>query len=298
MQIEYREEPCRSALNRVVGMGFEWSLNPYMGCAHRCAFCYVRQFERRAERPSGETYGLSIRVKTNIAQVLRTELARPSWKREQVAIGAATDPYQPIEGQYRLTRACLIELSRARTPFGIITRGPLIVRDLDVLTEAAKRVKVGVSISIPTLDEAVCRTLEPGAPPPRARLEAVRRLVDAGIRAGIGMAPILPGLSDAPEQLAAVVRAAREVGAVSLWAGVVYLKDAPREHFLDALRREWPEQLAYYEKLFASRSYLPRRLTAPIVEKVRELKLLHDIADRRTLRLEPAPEPGQLLLGV
>src|ERR687893_2268830 len=107
MQLEYREEPCRSALNRVNGMMFGWSLNPYMGCAHRCTFCYVRAFERRADRPSGESYGRVIRVKTNVAEVLRRELARPSWKREQVAVGAATDPYQPAEGRYRLTRACL-----------------------------------------------------------------------------------------------------------------------------------------------------------------------------------------------
>src|SRR5215468_2436790 len=115
-QVGYREEPCRSALNHVKGMPFEWSLNPYMGCSHRCAFCYVRSFERRADRPSDDRYGRSIRVKTNIADV---------------AIGAATDPYQPAEGKYRLTRACLEVLCAARNPFGMITRGTLIVRDID-----------------------------------------------------------------------------------------------------------------------------------------------------------------------
>src|SRR3989454_1928146 len=131
MRIEYREEPCKSALNPVKGMGFKWSLNPYMGCVHRCTFCYVRAFERRAERPSDERYGTSIRVKINVAEVLRRELARPSWEREHVAIGAATDPYQPAEGRYRLTRACLGELAAASNPFSIITRGPMIVRDVD-----------------------------------------------------------------------------------------------------------------------------------------------------------------------
>ena len=116
MEIEYREEPCKGALNRVKGMGFKWSLNPYMGCVHRCTFCYVRHFERRAERPSDERYGTSIRVKINVAEVLRRELARPSWEREHVAIGAATDPYQPAEGRYRLTRACLGELAAASNP--------------------------------------------------------------------------------------------------------------------------------------------------------------------------------------
>src|SRR6202795_761881 len=128
MTAEYREEPCRSALNRVSGMPFGWSLNPYMGCAHRCTFCYVRAFERRADRPSDDRYGQVVRVKTNVAQVLALELARPSWRRELVSLGAATDPYQPAEGRYRLTRGCLTALSSARTPLSLITRGPMVVR--------------------------------------------------------------------------------------------------------------------------------------------------------------------------
>src|SRR4026209_230324 len=124
MGVEYREEPCRSALNRVKGVGFGWSLNPYVGCAHRCTFCYVRAFEARADRPSDDRYGRSIRVKVNVAEVLGRELARRSWKRELVAVGTATDPYQPAEGRYRLTRACIRALGAARTPFSLITRGP------------------------------------------------------------------------------------------------------------------------------------------------------------------------------
>ncbi len=138
MSVEYREEPCRSALNAVKGMGFKWSLNPYMGCAHRCTFCYVRAFERRADRPSDDRYGASIRVKINVAEVLRKELARSTWEHELVVIGAATDPYQPAEGRYRLTRACLEVLAAAANPFSIITRGPMIVRDVDVLVEARR----------------------------------------------------------------------------------------------------------------------------------------------------------------
>ncbi len=133
VRVEYREEPCKSALNAVKGMGFRWSLNPYMGCVHRCTFCYVRHFEKRSDRPSDDRYGTSIRVKTNVAEVLRRELARSSWQHELVAIGAATDPYQPAEGKYRLTRACLEVLRDASNPFSLITRGPMIVRDLDVL---------------------------------------------------------------------------------------------------------------------------------------------------------------------
>src|ERR1041384_7966022 len=139
MRVEYREEPCRSALNRVQGMVFQWSLNPYMGCVHRCTFCYVRAFERRADRPSDDRYGQTVRVKVNVAAVLARELSRPSWRPELVAVGAATDPYQPAEGRYRLTRGCLEALARARNPFSIITRGPLIVRDPHVLGAGARR---------------------------------------------------------------------------------------------------------------------------------------------------------------
>jgi DNA repair photolyase len=224
MSVEYREEPCRSALNRVQGMGFNWSLNPYMGCVHRCTFCYVRAFELRADRPADDRYGRSIRVKTNVAEVLRRELARPTWGRETVAIGAATDPYQPAEGRYRLTRACIAELGEAANPFQLITRGPMIVRDVDVLARAASRASVAVTFSIPTLDDEIWRRTEPGTAPPRQRLRALAELVDAGIQASVGMAPILPGLSDRPDLLADVVRAAREAGATGIWANLLHLR--------------------------------------------------------------------------
>ena len=285
MRAEYREEPCKVALNRVKGMAFDWSLNPYMGCVHRCTFCYVRHFERRAERPSDERYGASIRVKTNVAEVLRRELARASWEHESVAIGAATDPYQPAEGRYRLTRGCLEALRDASNPFSIITRGPLIVRDADVLAEAARRASVSVTFSIPTLDEEVWRRSEPGTAHPRQRLRALKTLVDAGIKASVGMAPILPGISDRPEQLAEVVRAAREAGACGVWANLLFLKPGTREHFLDNLARDWPEELERYERLYARRAYLGADKTKPLRALARE----HGVRDRRRVRLEPEP---------
>ena len=174
MRPEYREEPCRTALNRVTGMSFHWSLNPYTGCAHRCTFCFVRAFERRADRPSDDRYGRSIRVKTNVADVLRRELARRSWKREQVVVGTATDPYQPAEGRYRLTRACLQAFAEVGNPLGVITRGPMIVRDIDVLQANAAKAEVSVNVSIPTLDHEVWQRTEPGTAPPHRRLEMVR----------------------------------------------------------------------------------------------------------------------------
>jgi len=294
--VEYREEPCRSALNRVKGMGFGWSLNPYMGCAHRCTFCYVRAFEQRADRPADDRYGRSIRVKVNVAEVLRAELARPSWRGEVVAIGAATDPYQPAEGRYQLTRGCLEALRDAANPLSLITRSPMVVRDLDVLVEAARRAEVSVVFSVPTLDEEVWRRTEPGTPPPRRRLEAVSALVEAGVKAGVGMAPILPGISDSPEQLERVVRAAREAGATSIWANLLYLKPGTREHFLDALARDWPEELDRYERLYGDRAYLPKTQVEPVRQLVAELRQRHGVRDRRPVRLEPTPPAEQLAL--
>jgi DNA repair photolyase len=299
MPVEYREEPCRAALNRVTGMHFEWSLNPYMGCAHRCTFCYVRAFERRADRPSDERYGQSIRVKVNVVAVLRRELARPGWKRAHVAIGAATDPYQPAEGRYRLTRGCLEALAAARNPFSLITRGPLVVRDIDVLQDAARRAEVSVNFSVPTLDPEVWRRTEPGTAPPAQRLRALRALVDAGIKAGVGIAPILPGVSDRPEQLEAVVRAAREAGATHVWANVLFLRPGTREHFLEHLARDWPEELARYRALYRGRAYLERRTCEPILRQVAELRARHEIADRRAAPLAPPPpEPMPEQLGL
>jgi DNA repair photolyase len=294
MRAEYREEPCRNALNRVRGMPFAWSLNPYMGCAHRCTFCYVRAFEARADRPWDDRYGGSIRVKTNVAEVLRRELARPAWQREPVAIGAATDPYQPAEGRYRLTRGCIEAFTEAASPFSIITRGPLVVRDVDVLAEAARRADVSVTFSVPTLDDEIWRRTEPGTAPPRQRLRALARLVEAGVDARVGMAPILPGLSDRPELLAEVVREARAAGATGIWANLLYLRPGTREHFLAALERDWPELLPEYELLYRRGAYLPRRNADPVRERVRALARSHGVRDRRRVRLEP-PELAEQL---
>jgi DNA repair photolyase len=298
MRVEYREEPCKSALNAVKGMGFKWSLNPYMGCVHRCTFCYVRHFEHRSDRPSDDRYGTSIRVKTNVADVLRKELARASWEHEHVAVGAATDPYQPAEGKYKLTRACLEAFRDASNPFSIITRGPMIVRDLDVLVDAAQRADVAVTFSIPTLDEDVWKRTEPSTAHPRQRLKAVKALVDAGVKAGVGMAPILPGISDRPEQLREVVRAAREAGATGVWSNLLFLRPGTREHFLEHLAEDWPELLPHYEELYAGKAYLGSADAKPVKEQVASLAREYAVRDRRPVRLAPPPEPEQLSLAV
>jgi DNA repair photolyase len=300
MRAVYREEPCRTALNRVTGMGFRWSLNPYMGCAHRCAFCYVRGFERRADRPSDDRYGSSVRVKVNVADVLARELARPSWRRETVAIGAATDPYQPAEGRYRLTRRCIGALAAARTPIDLITRGPLVVRDRDVLAEASRRAPVRVSISIATLDARLGAWLEPGVAPAASRLRAIRLLTEAGIAAGVALAPVLPGLTDAPRDLAAVLAAARDAGATYAWTNVLNLRAGTREHFLTALERERPSEAERYRRLYPAggSGYLHRADAEPIERRLAAVQRGSGIADRRRIVLAPPPEPEQQSLAL
>jgi DNA repair photolyase len=302
MRPEYRDEPCRSALTRVRNMRFKWSLNPYMGCVHRCTFCFVRAFERVADRPFDDRYGTSIRVKTNLVEVLRRELVRRSWKREQVVVGTATDPYQPAEGHFRLTRGAIEALGEARTPIGLITRGPMIVRDLDVLAHASARAEVGVTFSIPTLDHEIWHRTEPGTAPPAQRLRALRTLVDAGIAASVGMAPILPGLSDDPAKMADVVRAARDAGATSVWTNVLYLRPGTREHFLEHLSRDWPDLLPMYERVYAGRAYVAKDVLEPVQARVRELARQYDVADRRRRPIRPPPETEaaveQLSLGL
>jgi len=296
VRVEYREEPCKVALNHVKGMPFDWSLNPYMGCVHQCTFCYVRAFERRADRPSDHRYGTSIRVKLNIADRLRVELARASWAGEHVVIGAATDPYQPAEGRYRLTRACIEVLRDASNPFDIITRGPLIVRDAELLAEASARADVSVTFSVPTVDDDVWRTTEPGTAPPRQRLRALTELVSVGVRASVGMAPLLHGLSDHPSSLERVIAAAREAGACGIWANLLCLRPGTREHFLECLARDWPELVPEYERLYARGAYLSQAEARPAKEDVRRLAKLHGVRDRRTVKLSPPERDEQLSL--
>jgi DNA repair photolyase len=294
--VEYLEVECKSALNEVKNMGFRWSLNPYTGCEHRCAFCYVRAFELRADRPSDDRYGRTVRVKVNVAAVLRGELSRRSWRKEAVVIGAATDPYQPAEGRYRLTRQCLEALRDFSNPASMITRGPMIVRDIDVLIELARRAELHITFSIPTVDDDVWRKTEPGTAHPRQRLRAIEKLVAAGVDVGVGMAPILPGLSDRPDQLEAVVKAARAAGATGLWAGMLHLKDGTREHFMSVLSRHWPEMVPRYEKAYLNRAYLPQAFGEKTMHEVARLRSHHQVLDRRRVILKPPPEPEQLAL--
>src|SRR5438128_10136122 len=205
-QARYQEVTCRSALNRVQGMPFNWTLNPYRGCTHGCHYCFARRYQTQFELGPDDEFSSLIFVKVNFADVLRRELDKPSWTRELVALGTATDPYQPIEGHYKLTRRSLAALIAARTPVGIVTKGPMIVRDADLLAELSRVAACTVCLSVPTVDEEAWRALEPGTAHPLQRLRAVRTLRDAGIHAGVLMAPVVPGFTTQTAKLDATVK--------------------------------------------------------------------------------------------
>ena len=249
----YQEVTCRSALNRVQGMPFTWTLNPYRGCTHGCHYCYARRYHTQFELGADDEFASVIFVKTNFVTVLRRELAKPSWSSEQVAVGTATDCYQPIEGHYRITRETLAVLAEYRNPTSIVTKGPMIVRDKDVLQELTQRTECTVCISVPCVDEDVWRALEPGTAPPLKRLRAVRELVDAGIHAGVLMNPIVPGISSKPALIEATVRAIADHGAQFIGSNVMYLQDGTRDHFMRWLHEHHPGLVDGYTRLYAKK---------------------------------------------
>jgi DNA repair photolyase len=264
----YQEIRCRSALNRVKGMPFAWALNPYRGCTHACHYCYARKYQRHMELGAGDDFSTAIFVKANLIEVLARELARPSWQREQVAVGTATDPYQPVEGEYRLTRGALEQLARARTPVGLVTKGPMVVRDIDVLQSLTAVARCTIYVSVPSTDEDAWKRLEPGTAHPVQRLKAVRRLVDAGIRACVLMAPLLPGITTSRQSVVSTVRAIADHGATAVGASLVRLDPGTREHFLAVLAAEYPHLVEGYERLFAQGSARPPRDYSAAVQQV------------------------------
>ncbi|MFN2445063.1 MAG: radical SAM protein [Vicinamibacterales bacterium] len=287
----YQEIRCRSALNRVEGMPFRWTLNPYRGCTHGCHYCFARRYQTQLELNADDDFASVIFVKTNFVDVLRRELDKPTWQRELAALGTATDPYQPIEGRYRLTRGCLEALITHRNPVGIVTKGPMVVRDIDLLQELGRHTACHVYMSVPTVDEDAWRTLEPGTAPPQQRLRAVRALVDAGIDAGVLMAPIVPGFSTAPGKLERTIKAIAESGATSVGAIVMHLEGGTRDHFFRFLAREYPSLVDRYEQLYASK-HAPKDYTDRVQEVVGLLKSRYGLPPRRRAEEEVhTPEP-------
>lgn len=275
----YQEVVCRSALNRVKGMAFRWTLNPYRGCTHACEYCYARRYQSQLEMGAGDEFSSYIFVKRNVADVLARQLRAPSWRCELVALGTATDPYQPIEGRYRLTRACLEHLDAANTPVGLVTKGPMVVRDADVLARMSQRGLARVYVSVPTVDP-VWEQLEPGTAPPMQRLRAVRHLRDAGVTAGVLMSPLVPGFTTHPSRIAATLQAMADLDVPLLGGNVLHLEDASREHFFQFLEAQAPQLLERYARLYV-RKY-PDPAYAKQVKAV--LTLLRD-------RYEPSATP-------
>ena len=236
----YQEVRVRSALARTEGMPFRWALNPYRGCTHACEYCYARKYQRHLELGTGDDFSSVILVKTNVVEALRREITRAGWAHETVAVGTATDPYQPIEGHYRLTRHSLEALAAARTPASIVTKGPMVVRDIDVLTTVARAAECHVYLSIPTVDETAWARLEPGTAPPAQRLRAVRQLADAGIDAGVLMMPLVPGITTSRAVVERTLVAIADAGARFVGTCVARLDPGVKEHFLAFLERRVP----------------------------------------------------------
>ena len=249
----YQEVQCRSALNPVKGMPFKWTLNPYRGCTHGCHYCYARRYHAQFELGADDDFASVILVKSNLVDVLRRELRKPSWTGELVAIGTATDCYQPIEGSYKLTRGALEVLCEFANPTSVVTKGPMIVRDKDVLTDLSARTDCSVCVSVPCVDEDVWRALEPGTAHPMQRLRAVRELVDAGVHAGVLMSPIVPGISSRPVLLERTLKAAVDHGARFIGSNVMHLEGGTRDHFMRWLEAERPELLDGYRQLYTSK---------------------------------------------
>jgi DNA repair photolyase len=249
-------------------MPFRWSLNPYRGCSHACQYCYARVTHGYFDLGIGRDFERIIYVKTNVAQALRKDLASRGWTHESIAIGTATDPYQPAEGMFRLTRQCLTALAEHANPCSITTKGTLIVRDVDVLTELTRVADVSVHVSLITLDSELWSRVEPGAPAPKSRLRAIERLSSAGIPTSVFLMPVLPGLTDRPEQLGSVIRAAAEHGATRVSSGSLRLAPGVKEWFFSFLQDQYPRLAANYEQGYGPRSEAPGWYRTKLQESV------------------------------
>ena len=292
-RVEYREIRCKSALNRVQGMPFRWSLNPYTGCSHSCHYCYARAYYARADHGTpDEDFETKILVKINFADVLRRELGRRSWTGEQVALGTATDPYQPAEGRFRLTRRVLEALRDHANPLGMVTKSPMVLRDLDVLGELARVAEVRIFFTVTTVDPDLWRTLEPGTANPLKRLHVMRLLNDAGVPAGVLLAPILPGITDSVQSIEAVARAAAEHGAAFFGATALRLAPIVKEHYLGFVGATFPALLPRYERAYAGTN-APREYRAALDARLDRIRARYgfDEDSMRARHLVPTAAP-------
>lgn len=270
--LEFLEVKAHRVINPVPPqsrMSFRYTINAYRGCSHACQFCFARPTHEYLNLNAGRDFERKIVVKVNAVERVRAEVQAKRWAGELIAMGTNTDPYQRCEGKYRLTRGIVEVLGEARNPFSILTKSTLILRDLDVLAEAARRTQVHTAFSVGTVDDEVWKLSEPGTPHPRRRLEALVRLREAGVPSGVLAAPILPGISDSPEQLDALARALVEAGVESATPIVLHLRPGVKEEYLGWLADVRPDLLPRYEELYGRRSYAPKAVQAEITDRFR-----------------------------
>jgi DNA repair photolyase len=259
LDMRFHEIRTKSALNRVPAVSrlpFNWTVNPYRGCSHACNYCFARPTHEYLDLDAGRDFEREIVVKVNVPEVLRAELKRPSWTGETVALGTNTDPYQWVEGRYKLMRGIWEAFRDFRNPCSILTKSPLLLRDLDLLKQIGEVTDISACLSVPTLEEKAWRATEPHTPHPRARLEAVAELNRNGIPTGILIAPLMPGINDDPEQVERIVEIATEAGATYIGGQTLFLRGAVREIFFAWLREQRPDLVERYERLYAKSGYL------------------------------------------
>src|SRR5690349_17646447 len=260
LDTRFHEVRTKSAINRVPTVSrvpFEWTVNPYRGCSHACTYCFARPTHEYLDMNAGRDFEKEIIVKVNVPEVLRAELARPSWGGHHIAMGTNTDPYQWVEGRYKLMRGIWEAMRDFSNPCSILTKSPLLLRDADLLCEIAERTHVSACFSVPTLDEKVWRQTEPHTPNPRARLEAVGELNRLGIPTGILIAPLMPGINDAPEQVERILELAGEAGATSVGGIALHLRGEVRGIFFEWLEAHRPDLVPRYQQLYARGAYAP-----------------------------------------
>jgi len=292
---DVQEIYCKTLLNKidVPRFPFRWTLNPYRGCRHACTYCYARPTHEFLGQDPGRDFETRVFAKVNAADVLRRELKRPSWRRESIAIGTASDPYEPAEAEYKITRDILHVLRDFRNPVSITTKGILVRRDADILAELSGFADVHVNFSVGTINEKTWKIMEPGTPNPFARLEAMQYLVENGVSAGVMMAPLLPGISDDEANIQEVVSAAHSYKAEYLGANVLFLKPGSKEWFMPMLKEAYPHLDSGYNRLYGNKTYAPEQYTKIVLETVDRVRRQWSLPDRAKIQEKMEPR-GQL----
>jgi DNA repair photolyase len=306
LDIRFYEVRAKSALNKVPKRSqvpFPWTVNPYRGCTHACVYCFARPTHTYLDLNAREDFEREIVVKVNVPEVLRAELSRPSWKHEHVALGTNTDPYQWVESKYKLMPGIWEALRDSGTPCSILTKSPLLLRDKELMVEIAQRSPFTANLSVPTLDEKAWRQTEPHTPHPRARLEAVAELNRLGIATGVLIAPLIPGVNDAPEQVDRILELATEAGADNIVPIGLHLRGEVKDIWFDWLRDKRPDLIPRYEKLYPRGAYLPKEEKERLAKVARYTgpsRPRRPLSDRprfeRSKDQPPAPEPAQAKL--